>query len=317
MPSFRLDFSSSAASHPMRYPVLHDYLARLADAPTATAPVWRGIDGRAHGQFFNCTLTSAFQEIQEIQEIPAVHAPGADGPVAYEGFARGASNQDAGLSLWRMLDRAASADQSVELDRLCRMLHAINFFRQAQAAPAADLYLSVHDRLLSAVSSNHGYAFRRILVALGLPVERIVLQLPAVEAASRWLANYVADNYRRNGFRLAFNTAGVSEAMEVIGQFQPHAVKLDARCLREGGELPGLTELLALAHGAGVKVVVKRLEGAAGIALLRRALKANAENAESAKSAAPMYAQGHLIAPPRALLRSASTKLDSAHAAAA
>lgn len=295
----------------MRYPVLHDYLARLADAPTATAPVWRGIDGRAHGQFFNCTLTSAFQEIHGIQ---AIHTPGADGPVAYEGFARGASNQDAGLSLWRMLDRAASDDQSVELDRLCRMLHAINFFRQAQAAPDADLYLSVHDRLLSAVSSNHGYAFRRILVALGLPVERIVLQLPAVEPASRWLANYVADNYRRNGFRLAFNTAGVSEAMEVIGQFQPHAVKLDARSLREGAQLPGLTELLALAHGAGVKVVVKRLEGAGSVALLRRALNANAENAQSA---APVYAQGYLIAAPRALLRSASTKLDSAHAAAA
>lgn len=290
MPSFRLDFSSSAASDPMRYPALHDYLARLADAPTAAAPVWRGIDGRAHGQFFNCTLTSAFQEIQEIQ---AIHALGADGPVAYEGFARGASNEDAGLSLWRMLDRAASDDQSVELDRLCRMLHAINFFRQAQAAPDADLYLSVHDRLLSAVSSNHGYAFRRILVALALPVERIVLQLPAVEAASRWLANYVADNYRRNGFRLAFNTAGVSEAMEVIGQFQPHAVKLDARSLREGDALP---ELLVLAQGAGVKVVVKRLEGAGSIALLRRAAQ---------ESAAPVYAQGYLIAAPRALMRSA------------
>ena len=273
----------------MSYPALHDYLARLPDAPSVASPVWRGIDGRAHGQFSNCTLTSAFQAIQVV---------GADRPVGYEGFARGASNEDGGLSLWRMLDRAASDDQSVELDRLCRMLHAINFFRQP--APAADLYLSVHDRLLSAVSSNHGYAFRRILVALGLPVGQIVLQLPAVDPASRWLANYVADNYRRNGFRLAFNAAGVNEAMEVIGQFQPHAVKLDARTLRDGDALP---ELLALAQGAGVKVIVKRVEGSGTLAQLRRALEA---------SGAPVHAQGYVVDVPRALLRGEADAMQAA-----
>ena len=105
-----------------------------------------------------------------------------------------------GLSLWRLLDHAASDDESVELDRLCRMLHAINFFRQNEAEQA-DLYLNVHDRLLSAVSSNHGHAFQRILDALGLPIERIVLQLPTVTTNQSWLLNYVADNYRRNGFR--------------------------------------------------------------------------------------------------------------------
>ncbi|WP_426193905.1 EAL domain-containing protein [Massilia sp. DWR3-1-1] len=266
----------------MAFPALNDYLARLGDAPSASASVWRSADGRVHEQFFNCTLTSAFQPI---------HALGADGaaPAALEALARGASGHDAGLSLWRMLDHAASDDQSVELDRLCRMLHAINFFRQAEAGDG-DLYLSVHDRLLSAVSSNHGYAFRRILAALGLPAERIVLQLPAVGAASRWLANYVADNYRRNGFRLAFNAASIADAMDAIGQFQPHAVKIDARVLRDGAALPALLEL---AQGAGVTVIVKRLDSAAGRALIERA---------AAHSGATAWAQGYLMDTPRAAL---------------
>jgi hypothetical protein len=60
----------------------------------------------------------------------------------------------------------------------------------------------VHARLLAAVNNNHGVAYRRILAALELPHERIVLQLPVVTPNQRWLLNYVLDNYRRNGFRL-------------------------------------------------------------------------------------------------------------------
>lgn len=74
-----------------------------------------------------------------------------------------------------------SDDESMELDRLCRTLHAMIFFRQ-EAAETADLYLSVHDRLPSAVSSNHGYAFRRIFSALELTIRQIALQLPPVSS---------------------------------------------------------------------------------------------------------------------------------------
>ena len=272
----------------MPFPALNDYLARLPAARSATATVWRTADGRAHGQFFNCALTSAFQAIHPI----GVHATaGPAEPIAFEGFARGASDEGAGLSLWRMLDRASSDEQSVELDRLCRMLHAINFFRQEGAEQGAALYLSVHDRLLSAVSSNHGYAFQRILTALELPASQIVLQLPAVSAGSRWLANYVADNYRRNGFRLAFNAAKVEDAIAVINQFKPHAVKIDARALRNTAALP---DLLDLARTSGVKVIVKRLDDPGLLALIERA---------SFDTGAAVHAQGYLLESPRAALQ--------------
>lgn len=265
----------------MSFPVLTTYLARLSDASQAATSVWLDADGKAQGRFFNCTMTSAFQPLRQLDSGRVL---------AFEGLARSVSAADAGLSLWKLLDHAASDDESVELDRLCRMLHAINFFRQAEAG-AADLYLSVHDRLLSAVSSNHGHAFRRILDALGLPLARIVLQLPAVTPHQGWLLNYVADNYRRNGFRFAVNAAGPNQALALLDRLRPDAFKLDARDLVDEA---AAANLLEICHAAGIRVVFKRLETIQAHAALQRI---------GAATGLPIVAQGYLLDTPAAGLR--------------
>jgi EAL domain-containing protein (putative c-di-GMP-specific phosphodiesterase class I) len=262
----------------MPFPALEDYLQRLSAPSTEPGSVWLNDEGQAEGRFFNCVLTSAFQPIRII---------GAPGVAGFEGLARGVSPADAGLSVWRLLDHSAGDDESIALDRLCRMLHAINYFRQPEAA-GADLYLSVHDRLLSAVSSNHGYAFQRILAALGLPREQIVLQLPAVSASRHWLLNYVADNYRRNGFRLALNVGTTAEAVEVIGQVRPAAVKIDARALSDAA---GLESLLLLAQAQQSRLIVSRVESTASLLMLERA---------GANTGVPVYFQGRKIEPAHA-----------------
>lgn len=241
----------------MPFPILNNYLARLSHQTEAGTSVWLDDEGRALGRFFNCTMTSAFQPLREI---------GSKHIVAYEGLARSVSSTDQGLSLWRLLDHAASDDESVELDRLCRMLHAINFFRQAEAEQS-DLYLNVHDRLLSAVSSNHGHAFQRILEALGLPLARIVLQLPTVTANQGWLLNYVADNYRRNGFRLALNVGNVTEADSVLERLRPHSIKFDAGNLGDEGQLAAF---LIRCHADDIRVIFKRLDTPGALQTLQR-----------------------------------------------
>lgn len=264
--------------------VVDHYLGRLPDGPKPNTSIWRSADGSVHGQFFACTLTSEFQPIHAF-------GPGASPqPVAYEGVARGVSPSDQGVSVWRMLDGASSDDESIALDRLCRVLHAINFFRQPGARAPADLYLSVHDRLLAAVSSNHGDAFLHILDILALPQNQIVLQLPAINPTSRWLANYVADNYRRNGFRLAFAAGRISEATQLVKQFQPHAVTLDARALQDAN---ALARLLEVAQAANVAVIVKKLETTGALALL--------EQASHAVGTVVLGQGDHLAAPGRTL----------------
>jgi EAL domain-containing protein (putative c-di-GMP-specific phosphodiesterase class I) len=241
------------------FAAVDNFLGGLPDGPKPHSSIWRAPDGSVQGQFFACTLTSEFAPVHRID------GAGDGKVVAFEGLARGVSAEDAGLSVWRMLNQAASDDESIELDRLCRVLHTINYFRQPPAAEGGDLYLDVHDRLLAAVSSNHGYAFLRILDVLALPREQIVLQLPAIGPRSRWLANYVADNYRRNGFRLAFKAATAMDAIEIVGQFRPHAIKIDARTARDPETL---APLLTRARDAGVKVVVTHVETGALLAFL-------------------------------------------------
>lgn len=226
----------------MSYPALQAYIERLASGQAPSSSLRLGEDGQVEGHIFNCWLGSSFQTIRELESGVTT---------AYAGRVRGVSAEDQGLPLWSYLDGAASDDESVALDRLCRTLHAINFF---QRDDAGTLHLNVHDRLLSAVSSNHGMAFRRILDSLGLPLERIVLQLPAVNARQNWMLNYVADNYRRNGFRISVKVASASQLPSVLGHARVDGVRIASLHGANAGEL---TQVLAQAAALNVEVLVK------------------------------------------------------------
>jgi EAL domain-containing protein (putative c-di-GMP-specific phosphodiesterase class I) len=271
---------SFTEGNPMSYPLLQQYLERLSSSTGAASSISLDAQGRAQGRFFNCTMSSAFQPVRHVVRGEVL---------GYEGLARSVAAADEGLSLWKLLDHAASDDESVELDRLCRMLHAINFFRQSGTA-GPDLFLNVHDRLLSAVSSNHGHAFRRILDALELPLARVVLQLPPTSPQQGWLLNYVADNYRRNGFRFALQATTPAEARQLLEKVRPNVLRIDAR------ELPDLSDLSAVlqqAREAQIPVVFKRLESVHVLHSLRTLAEAVGGD---------VRVQGYLLDAPRAAL---------------
>jgi hypothetical protein len=228
----------------MRYPALHDYIQRLASGAPASSSLRLADDGEVQGHIFNTRLGSEFHPLQVL---------GSGEVAGYAGRVRPVAVEDRGLPLWKILDGAAGDNESVELDRLARMLHAINFFRRADAGKHT-LYLNVHDRLLSAVSSNHGMAFRRILDGLELPVEQVVLQLPAVNARQNWMLNYVADNYRRNGFRIAVKVATPSQVSSVLGHAAIDAVRIVSL---EGATPVDLTHAFGQAAVLNVDILLK------------------------------------------------------------
>lgn len=228
----------------MSYPALNAYLERLATGETPSSSLRLSGNGEVQGHIFNCWLGSAFHPIREL---------GSGKVTACAGRVRGVTEEDRGLPVWTYLDGAASDDESVALDRLCRTLHAINFFHSEELA-AHTLHLNVHDRLLSAVSSNHGMAFRRILDSLGLPLEKIVLQLPAVNARQNWMLNYVADNYRRNGFRVSVKVASAIQLPSVFGHARVNAARIASL---HGATVTDLTSVLAQAAALNVEILVK------------------------------------------------------------
>jgi EAL domain-containing protein (putative c-di-GMP-specific phosphodiesterase class I) len=246
--------------------------------------MWLDDQGKAHGRYFNSTLTSAFQPIR---------VPDENRIVGVQAFMRSHSSSDEGLSVWKLLDTVATDDQSIELDRLCRLLHAVNFYRQPEMEDV-ELYLSVHPRLLAAVDSNHGTSFRHVLDVLGLPHQKIVLQLPQIEERQSWLLNYVADNYRRNAFRLAVNASNARQGGVLLGEIKPDVIKVDARELVDE---EATAQLLRQAGASGALVVFKRVENPAVYERLREL---------GAVTGQAITAQGYLWDQPKAVLASAA-----------
>ena len=240
----------------MTYPLLNEYIERLPRVASPERRIWIDAGGAALGRYFQCTLTSVFQPLRALA-TGRVHG--------YEAFIRSVSGDVPALSVWKLLEGAASDAESIELDRLCRMLHAINFWRQP-AAGDADLYLSVHERLLAAVAGDHGVVFRRVLAGLGLPIGRIVLQLPGAGAAPRFLLERVAANYRRNGFRIALNAASAAEGLRLVEQCDVDVLKLDAREIVDADAIEALAEACAARR---VMLVFKRVEAGTVAAALR------------------------------------------------
>lgn len=271
----------------MSFPALEEYLTRLSHVDAET-PVWMDAAGRVQGRYFNSTLTSAFQPVRDLKSGTIV---------GYEGYARSYSESDQGLCLWKLLDHAADDDESIKLDRLCRMLHAMNFFRQSGAGDK-DLYLSVHARLLAGVGSDHGTAFRRILKALGLPQERVILQLPPIAEPQRWVLHHVADNYARNGFRIAVNATHASEGQLLLERVRPSVIKLNARDLKDGGA--SLGQLLSTCREHGVRVIFKRVDSERTLGILKEL---------STDSTQTIYVQGFLWDLPQASLAPASAPM--------
>lgn len=264
----------------MHYPALQNYLSRL-QSTLATTNLWLDEQGRARGRYFNSTLTSAFQAIRS----------GDDGRVvAYEAYARSYASDDQGLNIWKLLENAANDDESVELDRLCRLLHTLNFYRQPESAQL-DLYLSVHSRLLAAVEGNHGMAFRRILDVLELPHHHVILQLPQITPSQRWVLTHVAENYRRNGFRIGLHAASLEQAGDLLDRIRPDSIKVDISLAIDA---QAQVRLLEQADRGNCHVIFRRIENQNRLQALR----------EANQTASPYLIQGFLFDLPKAGLLS-------------
>ena len=277
----------------MSYPALQKYFSKLHQAHASSSKLWMDEQGQAHGRYFNATLSSAFQTIRSGAENEVI---------AHEGYLRSYSASDQGLNIWKLLDNAASDDESVELDRLCRLLHTINFFRQAGPQDQfgkLDLYLSVHSRLLAAVAGNHGMAFRRVLDALELPHQQIVLQLPMISASQRWVLTHVAENYRRNGFRIGANAGSLEQASDLLERIRPDAIKIDIGLANDARIQ---SSLLQRAERQNCKLIFKRIETEQQLRAMQNAHQ----------TASPYFVQGFLFDMPKA---SIATSANPSHAA--
>jgi len=277
----------------MTYPALQDYLTHLAKGSESQNKLWIDTQGRVQGQFRKCSLTSVFQAIVNLET---------DKLFGFDAYAHSYSETDRGLSIWHLLMNGATDDESIELDRLGRTIHIINFFRQPEN-DGCNVVIDVHDRLLTAIGSNHGAAFKRIVSSLGIPQNRIVLQLPATKSSQSWALSQVVDNYKFNGFQVATRANSIPDALFQINLLQPALVRLDITRVGTGDKLH---DLITAAASRSVKILFSRIEHPHELSLIRDAANLSALEIDN------LFIQGPLISYPQPeLVSNESYRVDS------
>ncbi|WP_341646349.1 EAL domain-containing protein [Thauera sp. SDU_THAU2] len=204
-------------------------------------------EGGVVGDWFGCELSSVFQ--------PIVSPPG--GIVGFEAFLRILGSGERALSPWTLFSANADDGRLVALDRLARTVHALNFLSSVEDDSL--LFLNVHGRLLAAVAGDHGAAFRKVLDALGLPPERVVIETPLEASSQPELLGFVLRNYRNNGFQVAINVDSPAQWQWLASRVPAQFVKIDsARLLFADDWRSRLDWLEGLREGA--TIVATRLE---------------------------------------------------------
>ncbi|BAL25545.1 EAL domain-containing protein [Azoarcus sp. KH32C] len=227
---------------------VREFLDRLPLERQAGKQLRRLADGGVVGDWFGCELSSVFQPIVDPQRHVAI---------GHEAFLRCLGSGERDLSPWVLFSANADDDRLVALDRLARTVHALNYI--ASVGGDGLLFLNVHGRLLAAVAGDHGAAFRKVIDALGLPPERIVIEAPAVASRQIDLLSFVLRNYRHNGFQVAVNVESVAQWQRLSAVVPAQFVKIDAATLLEDSAAQRLFDRL---HESVVPptVIVKRME---------------------------------------------------------
>lgn len=207
----------------------------------------RAEDGWVVGYFLDNQLSSVFQPVFDASVRRVA---------GHSAYIRSKPDRDAVLSPWGVFALASEGALLVSVDRLCRTLHAINYFRVASGQ--GSLFVSVQPRLLESVKDDHGLAFENILNLIGIRTSRVVIEIPSEVNRDLRLLRRVIGNYRSRGYRIAVNHSGVNDNyMAELGSLYPDVVRLNASTLLQHD---GIDTLLGTAHRFGAVILVRGIE---------------------------------------------------------
>ena len=236
---------------------------RLGKRHFHETPLSIGDSGLVVAQFYRSRVTTAFQ--------PIARAHGGE-CVGHHALLRVESHTGETIAPWSLFAQAASDPALVALDRLCRTVHALNYF---PSRPGDELlFLNVERRLLTGVAADHGAWFEAVLALIGVPARRVVIVMP-IDAVDNPVAFVrAAISYRIRGYRVLVPVRSITEAdLSHVFLADPHYVSIDTAAL-EGTPARGFLEALAR---RGTHLVARGVESpehadiarAAGVDLLQ------------------------------------------------
>lgn len=209
----------------------------------------------ATGNYMGMRLYSVFQPLFNAKKQTIF---------AHEALLRACDEKNQPLSPAAAFAMPGTANEVVYFDRLCRVLHALNFV--LQAPKNAELFLNVSGRhLLSVGSEIHQGVFDRLLELCGLRPEKVILEVLEAKVDDIAQLNDAVEAYRHRGYRVAIDDFGCEHSnFDRLWRLTPDIVKLDRSLIVQGTDnkrarkmLPKLIEII---HELGAIVVCEGIE---------------------------------------------------------
>ncbi|MDR7307406.1 EAL domain-containing protein [Rhodoferax saidenbachensis] len=224
-----------------------------------------------------------------------IYAAGHAQPAAFEALIR-AHDMHTGreVPLSELFHRPANRDDGVLLDRLCRLLHVLNFQRQSHDDTL--LYLNLDAGYLQSLRPGlHGQFFSALQAEVPHDPAKIILEITETEIESRDVLAGIVDSFKQRGFRVAIDDFGARHSnFDRLWGLTPDIVKIDRELLlqaeinpRAGKIFPKLIDII---HDLAAQVVCEGIETPAQQAL---AVRCQAD-----------FLQGYLFARPDRTLQS-------------
>jgi EAL domain-containing protein (putative c-di-GMP-specific phosphodiesterase class I) len=236
---------------------------RLGKHHFRQSPLSIGDRGLVSAQFYRSRITTAFQ--------PIVRARGGE-VVGHHALLRVESPDGEAVAPWSLFAQASSDAALVSLDRLCRTVHALNYFPSRPGVGL--LFLNVEQRLLTGVAADHGAWFEPVLALIGVKPTRIVIVMPPSAVDNPVAFVRAAISYRIRGYRVLATVRSTTDAdLSSVFLADPHYVAVDTAALEGSAARPFLE---ALAQ-RGTHLVARGVESpehaeaarAAGVELLQ------------------------------------------------
>ena len=245
----------------------------------------RDQDGWISGQFYRCRLTSAFQPIIDMAQNKTI---------GHTAHIRLESDGEISLSPWQVFAQATSNEQLVHLDRLCRAVHALNYFHNKATRSDQKLLVGVHSLLLETVKVDHGRAFEDFLNLIGVKTSQVTIEIPPTINHNWELLQKVINNYHLRGYHIAvtYSSASSSAWMSELSRLYPEMIRIKASYLPNHRVIDALIRAV---HHFGSKVLVWDI--------------ATSDQLASAKRLGADYLQGHFLSEPARAVRTVSPQL--------
>lgn len=211
---------------------------------------------KASGNFRGMHLSSVFQPLFSASTLRAA---------AHEALLRVTDENGRQLSPAAAFAIPETPNDVVYFDRLCRILHALNFVSQADGT-AAELFLNVSGRhLLNVGNGGHGETFERLLGLCGLKPQQIILEVLEARVDDIEHLNEAVETYRKRGYRVAIDDFGCEHSnFDRLWRLTPDIVKLDRSLIVQGATnerarriLPKIVDII---HDLGAQVVCEGIE---------------------------------------------------------